>query len=376
MAESRITDFEGNIEVLDKGRWKTVCVKSMGSDMCHVMGNGDEWWISFCNSNRFYYLDWSGAQLWCWQFNQVSLSLMSAHTPLPECFTNFCANWHNTLPDKAWCWLMIYFWPDYPLNDVNWQDAVNGAQQLCDANRKSGVPWGQLNCDGVFEGDKCTVKCNNTNFCWMDHLKFSAKGEIGLTQWQMFQCQNIGEHLFDVIFEHKTVSGGTQDMFLKIVSQDTWSFFADIHSEEDVICLARENGGRSHKEKASIIHNYLKKTYSTNNEWVVIVYDDIWLYKNHFMTGHYIHLFRNRGSNIFASHVPKTNPCPNLFCVAVTLTFERNNDARSLRLKIWKFIVKNKMPVHSIIIIRKCTTIHLKESLPPQRLFPFISINF
>jgi hypothetical protein len=43
MAESRITDFEGNIEVLDKGRWKTVCVKSMGSDMCHVMGNGDEW---------------------------------------------------------------------------------------------------------------------------------------------------------------------------------------------------------------------------------------------------------------------------------------------------------------------------------------------
>jgi hypothetical protein len=38
MAESRITDFEENIEVLDRGRWKTVCVKSMGSGLCDLMG--------------------------------------------------------------------------------------------------------------------------------------------------------------------------------------------------------------------------------------------------------------------------------------------------------------------------------------------------
>jgi hypothetical protein len=136
------------------------------------------------------------------------------------------------------------------------------------------------------------------------------------------------------------------------------------------------HAGRSHKEKLSFIHDYLKKTYGTNNNWVVIVYDDIWLYKNHFMTGYYIHLFRTGESNIFASRIPKTKPRPNLFRLAVTIGFDTNNHAESLGQNIWKFMVERKMPVRSIIVIRKGTTVYAKQTFHPQRLFSFVSRNF
>jgi hypothetical protein len=74
---------------------------------------------------------------------------------------------------------------------------------------KPGVPWGQLNCDGVFEGNKCAVKCNDASFFLNGPSQIFCKGGNWVDATGNIptpKCQDIGEYSFDVIFERKTAT--------------------------------------------------------------------------------------------------------------------------------------------------------------------------
>jgi hypothetical protein len=78
-----------------------------------------------------------------------------------------------------------------------------------------------LNCDGVFEGDKCTVKCKDASFFLNGPHQIFCKGGNWVDATGNVptpKCQDIGEHSFHVIFERKTATHSltTSDILMNL----------------------------------------------------------------------------------------------------------------------------------------------------------------